>query len=102
MIYSAMPAFEIFAGENLMIQVPIYVLDAGWTWKGVYDNATAYVVDDALLGLDNIGYHVHTNTTAHPPPNATYYDVLDPVPASSIDHILMQLVDSQMNVLVSW
>lgn len=97
-------AFEIFSGENLMIQVPIYVLEAGWTWKGVYDAATAYVTDDAILGLDNIGYHVIAPTTGHAPPNATYYEVLDPVQARTITSIVMQLVPvtDMSKTVVSW
>jgi hypothetical protein len=94
--------FEIFSGENLMIQVPLYVLDVGLTWKGRYDPTALYVVDDALLGEDNIGYKVIADVgPGVPPPNATFYTALDPVPVSSIASITMQLVQNNQNV-VSW
>jgi hypothetical protein len=49
--------FQIFSGENLMSRFAV-ALDAGLTWKGRYDPTALYVVDDALLGEDNIGYKV--------------------------------------------
>ena len=95
-------SFEIFSGENLMIQVPLYVLDVGLTWKGRYDPTALYVVNDALLGEDNIGYKVIADVgPGVPPPNATFYAALDPVPVSSIASITMQLVQNNQNV-VSW
>lgn len=84
--------FQIFAGENLLIQVPIYVLQPGWTWRGVYDATATYVVDDALLGLDNIGYHViAAPPVGTAPPDVTYYEVLDAVPAESVKWVVVEL-----------
>jgi hypothetical protein len=92
---------EIFAGENLLIQAPLFELATGLTWRGRYDPAFAYVVNDALLGDDNIGYKVIANTTGHPPPNVTYYTVLPAVQAETIKGILIELVQNK-KVLVSW
>jgi hypothetical protein len=97
-----MDPFEIFSGENLLIEVPIYILASGYIWRGRYDNAALYVTDDALLGDDNIGYHVTADVgPGVPPPNATYYEALDPVPVTSITSILVQLVQAGQNK-VSW
>ena len=86
-----------------MIQVPIYVLAAGYTWMGVYDPTVHYVIDNALLGPDNIGYHVHAAVFNIPPPNATYYDALPPVPAESISSIVMSLTsDPTKPPAVQW
>jgi hypothetical protein len=97
-----MDPFEITSGENLLIQVPMYVLAAGLTWRGRYDAAALYVIDDALLGDDNIGYHVTANVgPGVPPPNPTYFTALDPVPVTQIASIVMQLVQGGKNI-VSW
>lgn len=101
LILSMPDPFEITAGENLLIEVPLYKLLSGYTWKGRYDNATPYVVDDALLGDDNIGYHVIAPTTGNPPPDPTYYEELEPVPAESIASVILQLVQSGKTV-VQW
>jgi ligand-binding SRPBCC domain-containing protein len=95
--------FAIYAGENLMIQVPIYVLQSGYTWMGVYDPTVHYVVDNALLGPDNIGYHVHAAVFNIPPPNTAYYDALPPVPAEQITSIVMQLLlDPSKPPQITW
>ncbi|MET4258469.1 hypothetical protein ABIC09_003414 [Bradyrhizobium sp. S3.12.5] len=46
----------------------------GYQYKGAYDPATSYVINDVLTS-DGTAYLVIAPTTGHAPPNATYYDV---------------------------
>lgn len=96
-----MPA-EIFAGENLMIETPLYVLAVGLTWKGPYNNATAYVIDDAVLGDDEIGYHCILASTGHAPPNATYWTALPAQPASAIKSIVLEVLKTGKAPVATW
>jgi hypothetical protein len=96
-----MATFDIYSGENLLIEVPLFELATGLTWKGRYDAATAYVVDDALLGDDNIGYRVTAPTTGNPPPNVAFYTELPLVQTETVAGIVMQLVQGGKNI-VQW
>ena len=44
-------------------------------WRGAYNNATAYTIDDAV-SLNGTSYICIAATTGNTPPNATYWNVL--------------------------
>jgi len=94
--------YSIYSGENLLIKFSLFELTDGLVWRGIYDSGTAYVVDDALLGTDNIGYVVTSPVTGIPPPNVLYYDELPAIPVASIKSIVAEIVDSDKKVVVTW
>ncbi|MCS3449564.1 MULTISPECIES: hypothetical protein [Bradyrhizobium] len=47
----------------------------GFQYKGAYNPATSYVINDVLTSAGN-AYIVTAPTTGHAPPNAAYYDLL--------------------------
>jgi len=85
--------YAINSGENLLLQFNLIELTSGLTWKGVYDNTTAYVVNDAVLATDSHGYKCILNSTGHAPPNATYWTVLADVPPEDIMDVTVEIVD---------
>jgi hypothetical protein len=87
-------SYALNSGENLLFSFALIDLPTGVTWKGIYDNTVAYVVNDAVLGSDNIGYKCILASTGHAPPNATYWSVLPTIPASQIVGVVVELVDA--------
>lgn len=95
-------SYALNSGENLLFKFGLFELTSGLTWKGVYDNATAYVVNDAVLGSNNLGYKCILAGTGHPPPNATYWTALPLIAAVDIKDALVELVDANGDVIVKY
>lgn len=85
-----------------MMQFGLVSLDTGLTWKGPYDNTTAYVLNDAVLGADGNSYKAIASTTGNAPPNASFWALLPPMPLESIQAIMVELVDSKGKTVVNW
>jgi hypothetical protein len=94
--------YAINSGENLLFKFALIALADGLTWKGLYVNTTAYIVDDAVLGSDNNGYKCILAGTGHAPPNVTYWTVLPPIPAANIADVAVELVDVNGNTVVAY
>jgi len=86
-----MAAYEIKAGENLLIEFSLYKASSGWTYRGLYDSGTAYVIDDVVQGSDDIIYHCILGTTGNDPPNATYWEVAPSIPVTDVRFIYADL-----------
>lgn len=48
----------------------------GITWRGVYSNATAYAVNDAVSFTDGASYICIAPTTGNAPPNASFWNLI--------------------------
>jgi hypothetical protein len=95
-------AYALNSGENLLLNFGLIDLPSGYTWKGIWDSATAYVVQDAVLGTDNIGYGCILAHTNHAPPNGTYWAVLPDIDAIQVTGVVVELLNEDADVVVSY
>jgi len=93
LIATASPT-SINAGENLLIKAPLFTMDAGLLFRGAYNSAIAYVVNNAIIGSDLIAYKVTANTTGNAPPNGSFYSALTALATTSTNYILVELIQS--------
>lgn len=93
--------YAINSGENLLLKFNLIDLPVGGVWKGPWDGATAYILNDCSLGTDNLGYKCILAHTNHAPPNVTYWAVLTNILAATVVGVVVEVVDASVDPSVT-